>query len=326
MFKKTIIVILMIMLTATISSAMDYKGKKVLFVDSYHTGYEWSDKILKGVRAVLEGSGVELRTAHMDTKRHTSEQFKKEAGLRVKTVIEKFKPDVVIASDDNAQKYLVVPYLKDTDLPVVFCGVNWDASMYGYPCKNITGMVEVDMIKELFQQLRHYSKGDRVGFLSADVATEHKLANFYSEHFFGGKMKTYFAKTFKDWKNEFLKAQKEVDMLCNHNNAGIKDWDPKEAEKFFIENTKIPTGSMVDWMARYNLIIAGRVPEEQGLWAAQSALKILDSTAPSDIPIVINKRAKLTINMKIGNALGIVFDTALLETADIIGVTTNHRK
>ena len=139
-------------------------------------------------------------------------------------------------------------------------------------------------------------------------------------------MKTYFAKTFDEWKSEFLRAQKEVDMLCNHNNAGIEDWDPKSAEKFFVENTEIPTGSMADWMARYNLIIAGRVPEEQGIWAAQIALRILDGTPPSDIPIVTNKRAKLTINMKIGNALGIVFDTALLETADIIGITTTHKK
>jgi hypothetical protein len=33
------------------------------------------------------------------------------------------------------------------DLPVVFVGVNWDASPYGYPTANVTGSVEVELIE-----------------------------------------------------------------------------------------------------------------------------------------------------------------------------------
>ncbi|MBM3298741.1 MAG: hypothetical protein FJY85_02160 [Deltaproteobacteria bacterium] len=135
-------------------------------------------------------------------------------------------------------------------------------------------------------------------------------------------MKSYFAKTFEEWKKQFLRAQQEVDLLVNHNNAGIPDWDPIAAEKFFTENTRIPTGSTAEWMTSVNLLITGRIPEEQGEYAAQAALKILDGTSPSDMPLVTNKRAQLTINMKIGNKLGIVFDPALLETAEIFGRET----
>ncbi len=46
----------------------------------------------------------------MDTKRNTSEEFKQEAALKAKALIESSNPDVVIVSDDNAVKCLVQPY------------------------------------------------------------------------------------------------------------------------------------------------------------------------------------------------------------------------
>ena len=57
----------------------------------------------------------------------------------------------MIASDDNAQKYLVVPYLKGTQVPVIFNGVNWDASAYGFPTSNVTGMIEVELPDQLVE-------------------------------------------------------------------------------------------------------------------------------------------------------------------------------
>ena len=126
--------------TASLSQSL--AGKKVLFVDSYHEGYAWGDGIISGIKTVLEGSGVELKIFRMDTKRNGEKAFKESAALKAKAEIEDFKPDVVIAGDDNASKYLVVPYYKDASLPFIFCGVNWDATGYGFPFKNVTGMLE----------------------------------------------------------------------------------------------------------------------------------------------------------------------------------------
>jgi len=309
---------------ADAAGAGSFRGKKILFVNSYHEGYEWSDGIETGVREVLDGTGVDLRFFRMDTKRDDSEEFGREAGRRAKAFLDDFKPDVLIAADDNAQKYLVVPYVKGTDLPVVFCGVNWDASMYGYPAPNVTGMIELDMIQELVRLLAWYARGDRIGFLAADVEVERKLGDLYGKRFFPGNLKTYYVNTFKDWKEQYVKAQEEVDVLINHNNAGIPDWDSAAAESFCIENTKIPTGSTAGWMARFNLLIAAEVPEEQGEYAARVALDILRGAKPADIPLVFNEKAKLTINMLVADRLGIVFDPALLETAEIIGLRTQE--
>jgi hypothetical protein len=114
--------------------------KKVFFIDSYHEGYEWSDGIVRGVRSVL-GDSVELKIHRMDTKNNPSEDFARNAGEEARQAIAAWGPEVVIAADDNASRHVVAPFFANTDLPAVFCGVNWDASVYGFPTKNVCGTV-----------------------------------------------------------------------------------------------------------------------------------------------------------------------------------------
>ena len=70
----------------------NYAGKKVLFVNSYHEGYEWSDGIEAGLQDILKGSGVELEFVRLDTKRNPTDEFGREAGIKAKAEIEAFKP------------------------------------------------------------------------------------------------------------------------------------------------------------------------------------------------------------------------------------------
>ena len=155
--KRLLFVLLFSIIALTLSTTgwcANYSGKKVLFIDSYHEGYAWSDGIASGIQRTLGGKGIELKIFRLDTKRNTDEAFKKEACSKAKSEIESFKPDVVIAADDNASKYLVEPYFKNSTLPIVFCGVNWDASVYGYPYTNTTGMIEVTPVPQLVEQLQ----------------------------------------------------------------------------------------------------------------------------------------------------------------------------
>ena len=55
--------------------AKKYAGKKILYIDSYHEGYEWSDGLATGIEAVLADSGAGLRIVRMDTKRNSIEDF-----------------------------------------------------------------------------------------------------------------------------------------------------------------------------------------------------------------------------------------------------------
>jgi len=281
-----------------------YSGKKVLYIDSYHQGYAWSDGIAKGVQNKLKGTGVQLKMIYLDTKRNTAEDFKKAAAVKAQAEIKNFKPDVVIAADDNASKYLIKAYYKDAELPFVFCGVNWDAKVYGYPYKNVTGMVEVTPIPILIEQLELYAKGNRIGFIGPDILTARKEAENYRK-VFGIELIEYFAKDYQDWKKGFLKLQNDADMLIVDSDGGLYDDHKADYEDFVLKNSRIPSGTCYDFMAPLSLIGVVKVAEEQGFWAADATLQILDGASPANIPITTNKRAKLFINKKIGDAMGI---------------------
>jgi ABC-type uncharacterized transport system substrate-binding protein len=286
------------------SDAKTYPGKKILFIDSYHQGYAWSDGIENGVRKALEGSGVELKVVRMDTKRNTSDEFLKKAGEAVKAEIDSFKPDVVIAADDNASKAVIVPFYKGGTLPFVFCGLNWDASRYGFPAPNVTGMVEVAPVKELLDQLKPFAKGNRIGVIGPDVETNRKEVEAYKT-ILGLSLVEYFAKDVDGYMKGFLELQGKADMIIIDSDGGLYKDKAKELEAFFLANTKVPTGTCYDFMAPFALLAFSKVAEEQGFWAAGTALKILDGTSPSSIPIVKNKEGSLIVNVKIAKALGV---------------------
>ena len=303
--------ILVLMVAAPVFAA----GKKVLFIDSYHEGYAWSDGVLKGIETGLEGKSIEFQIVRMDTKRNKSDDFKKAAALKVKSVIEGFNPDVVISSDDNAAKFLIMPYYKDADLPFVFCGINWDASVYGLPYSNATGMVEVAPVMELLEQMKQYAPGKKIGIIAADDLTTHKEADNYKK-IFGIDTVNYFASDMEDWKKGYIQLQGQVDTLLIANTAGLEGWNEGAAAAFVTANTKVPTGATLEHMAPFAMLSFTKIPEEQGFYAATTALRILDGTSPKEIPVVKNKDGKLYVNLKIAGALGIEIPFEVLGSAN----------
>ncbi len=298
--------------------AGDVAGKKILFIDSYHLGYDWSDGVVDGVREVLKDTEAELRIFRMDTKRNQSEDYQRRTALQAKALIESYRPDVVIASDDNASKYLIQPYYRDTDLPIVFCGVNWDASVYGYPYANATGMVEVELLKPLLAQLRQLAKGDKIGFLTIGGTTSAKDNAYHAKILGKPYDKAYFVMTYEDWKERFLKLQDEVDFLIIGNPQGLSGWDEVDFVHFAARHTRIPTGATIPWVKKFTLMGYMRDPREQGRWAAGAALKILRGTPVSDIPMAQNREGKLIINMRLARRLGVTFDPAVFKRAEIL--------
>ena len=314
MFKMVIGFGVCICLVAMGSAVPVHAAKRVLYVDSYHSGYEWSDGILEGIRSVLDNSDIDLKIFHMDTKRNPDESYKKSAALRAKELIASFQPDVVIASDDNASKYLIMPYFKDAGLPFVFCGVNYNADEYGFPYSNVTGMLEVPPALKLVYSLKYFKRIVTVGYLASDTLTERKDGSYTKRDVREDYIENY-VKTFDQWKMAFNQLQNRVDVLIVGNNAGIKGWDDAEAKRFALENTRIPTGCLLDWMAPVAFLGATRSATEQGAYAATTALKILNGTSPSMIPIVGNTQANIIINMKIAKKLGLKIPKSFIKIA-----------
>ncbi len=295
-----------------------FRGKRVLEIDSYHEGFEWTANMTKGIRSVLGPEGIILKVVRMDTKRNPSEAFKKQAAKRAKQAIEEFDPDLVIVTDDNAAKYLLAPYYKNSKLPFVFLGINWQIDDYCLPYANTTGQIEMTHIQPLMKLLRRYAKGGKLGILSAGNFTEHKDVEYFKKLFKVKFAKEYYVKNFKEWKEKYLALQNEVDMMIMGAFAGIPDMDIENAQEFVLRNCAIPSGAYNREIMSCAMIGIVKKPEAIGRWGALAALKILSGTAPEKIPIAMNTQGQLIINMKIANKLGIVFSVSILKKALII--------
>ncbi len=292
-----------------------FAGKKVLYIDSYHPEYIGGIVQEHAVREVLEPEGIAVRDVYLDEKRHGDEPHLRQAAREVMEVVRDWRPDLIIAADDASNKYVIVPYLKDASIPVVFIGVNWTADQYGYPLKNVTGQIEVELIQDLIDQLRHFARGQRIAILTADTLTDRKTLDYYRS-----VMKIRFSEerlvgSFAQWKKAYTELQGRCDGLVFRNNTGISGWSDQEAKEFIQATTRVPTGTVSSHMTGLVLISLAKDNGEFGEWAGQTALEIFAGKPPSSIPITTNKRGKLVLNMSLAKRLGITFPMDLIERA-----------
>nr|MBF0223410.1 hypothetical protein [Desulfobulbaceae bacterium] len=284
--------------------------KKVLLVSSYHLEYSWTsgitDAILRKFDATIDaegridntGSKVVVEIINMDTKRNPAVESIQQAALLVKNYIEKWQPDLVITTDDNAAKYVIVPYFKNSSLPFVFCGVNWDASEYGFPVANVTGMIEVQLVDQIIANLSKFAKGDRIAFLKGDDFSARKEAVFFEQRF-NLKLIKKFVTSFDEWQKQYQLLQNEADIILVGNTISIPDWDHDKALQLVHQVTEVPTGNWDEFMKQFSLLTLATKAEEQGEWAAETSLRILNGISPSKIPIVKNHIAKIYLNLKL---------------------------
>lgn len=320
--KKVALLVLILSFFYSLSlNAAEIKKKKILYVNSYHSGLFWSDGIERGIKDTLKKSksNVELKIIYMDTKNNQAEQYKKKAALKAKNIIENYKPDVVITSDDNAAKYLIVPFFYNSSIPFVFCGVNGSANEYGFPTKNVTGMIEVQLIPQLLSALKEFTRGNKVGFLKGDSFSTKKEA-LYFEKILNKKINKRFVKSIKEWKEEYLTFQKNVDVLLIGDSVTINGWknSHEDIRNFIKNNTLIPTASWDSTISDLSLITYANKPEEQGIWSATTALEILNGKDISKIPLSKNKKTRIFVNKTLIKKLNIVFPFEIVDNAVIV--------
>jgi len=272
-------------------------AKQCLYVSSYHAGYEWDDGIYSAVKKTLAGECT-LEKFYLDTKRNPKPEWAKWRAKEAMKLIKKMEPDVIIAADDNASRYLVMPYLKDHKIPVVFCGINWSMEEYGYPYKNTTGMLEISPVKPMIKQLKVFSPNASRGlFLSSDVVTEHKDYKYYKKKFADNDiaLDAVFVSHFRQWIASYKEAQ-AYDFIFLGNNAGINDWYRPEAERIVAEFSNKISVTTYEWMLPYTALAFTKLPEEQGAWAAKVALSVLRGIKISQIPVIFNRKWDMWIN------------------------------
>jgi ABC-type uncharacterized transport system substrate-binding protein len=295
--------------------------KKVFYINSYHQGYGASDEIMQGLKDQLTGQNVVIETFFLDSKRNSSDDSIRRKVDQVLERIQAFNPRVIIASDDDAVKYAIVPYFKNTDMPVVFCGVNWTAEPYGLPADNVTGMVEILPVKATLDTLRHYyPKMRKMLVLTENTSTELKNAEALRLTYQKAGLVVDFAlvNDFAAWKNEFIRGNTEFDLIYLSTNGAIAGWDVAEARKFVSDNIRKPVFSTDDFMMTYAVFGLTKISREQGEWAARTALEIMDGRDPAHIPLAQNRLTQAWINADLAEKIDFEPSDSLLKISKIV--------
>jgi len=305
--------------------AQDLGKKKVLLVHSYHPEYPWVDSISKGIRAAIQGTGLELEIFYMDTKRHTDEAWKIEAGKKAAARVREYRPDVVLASDDDAQQFFGKT-LVGAGLPVVFTGVDADPTKYGYPAANVTGIIERPHLKESIALARTLRPLKRVAVLSCHDSTSIVALGFMKQEQLEIEVGEWLmVDDFDGWKQAVERFNGTVDGLIVRSYQAVKipggkgNVPPKEVADWTIANAKIPTIAFHDFEIKDGML-AGVVKsgEEYGQNAMDYGIRILRGTAPSSLAVTRTKKGIPMVNGETAKRLGITLTDKALDGVTIV--------
>ena len=241
----------------------------------------------------------------MDTKRKSSEEEILQVTKNALAEIEEFQPDILIASDDNAVKYIIQPHFNNKVIPVVFCGVNWSAEKYGLG-ENVTGMLEVMPLKDCISEvLKNYPETKDFVVLSENSHSEQNNTELLDTMYrnLGLSPKYFLANNFEEWKSFFIKANNSADLIYMPTNGAVKNWNNVEAQKLIEEILQIPTITCDDFMMPFVVYGQTKIAKEQGEWAAKTALKILNNSSPYEIPYTKNSQWEAWLNTKLADKI-----------------------
>lgn len=314
--------------------------KKVLVLHSYHFEYEWVLAINRGISLVLSSvPTVEIQHFYMDTKRQTNVEWKQQVSAEVLAFIETWRPDVIIAADDNAQE-LVGREIAEKGTPAwVFCGVNNEAQKYGYPTKNVTGVLErphliesLEFFKKINPQVRN------IVFLSDYSPTSTAVIEYCKEVYETNPMDMEIidwvsASTLNEWKQTILKYNDQVDAFAIYTYHTLKSETssalsvpPGEVMNWTTQNCTVPIVGFLTFAiedgAFCGVFESGI---EQGKIAGEMTLDILNGKSPEDIPIMTVTEGQTAINLNMAEKCHLnISDSILQDTHLIIGTPENE--
>ena len=224
---------------------------------------------------------------------------------------------MIIASDDNAVKYVVAPYFKHGPIPVVFCGVNWTCAQYGLPTDHVTGMLEVLPVEQTLRILLASDiQAKKLTVLSENTTSERSnervLAPLFKD--MGLTAQTVLVDNFTQWQAAFVQANRDADLIFLPTNGAIKSWDKTAAQNFVQREIRVPVFTNDDFMMPYAVFGLTKIAGEQGQWAAHTALKILAGASPAHIAIAQNAQTQAHVNKTLAQKIGFTLNAGQVDS------------
>jgi ABC-type uncharacterized transport system substrate-binding protein len=301
---------LWVLLLPAASAASEFK---ILVVMSYEEDNPWCMEIKEGIESVL-GKKSDITYFYMNTKAN----FKGGTGKAAEAyeLFKRIKPHGVITADDDAQTMFVLPYLMNrTDVPIMFCGVNAEAKQYGFPAKNVSGVLERAHVSESIAFLKQLLPPvKRIGFIVNNVPAGKALnlqVDAEKGKYLAAVSSFKLVSTVAELRKTAEMLSKTTDAIYVDSLEGITDDQQrpltnKEIFKILRESYRKPViGANSYHVEQGALCAVVKTGQEQGETAANQLLLAMSGTKVSDIKVTQNNRGRRLINVDTMEAFGI---------------------
>jgi len=321
-----ILAVLILVWLFPVSSVLAAKQYKVLVVFSYEENFPWDGEIREGIESLFKGD-AELTYFYMDTKVNLAAGKQKAA--EAFELYQRLRPDGVIVADDNAQSMFVVPYLKDkVATPVIFCGVNTAPEAYGYPAKNVTGILERFHLEETIAFSRQFSPQIQTfAFLIKDSPVAKLIQEQLgtdADKLSARLVAFHQVKTEAQALQVATELRGKADLLLIESLQGVLDASgmPVKERKLVAQVVKSfagPTAATNAYTVKYGALNAViKTGQEQGNKAAEMLLKAMQGTPIADLPITRNYRGRRMVNVTTMRQLGITPTPIALRGVELV--------
>jgi PAS domain S-box-containing protein len=299
----------------------------ILYINSYHTDYPWSEDVGSGIREQLKADApkANLLIEYMDTKQHTPEPLYPVLADLFERKYNTQQPAVIIVSDNNALNF-ICNYRQRLfpAVPVVFCGVNNFSDDLIQGQENITGVVEAASYRKTIElALNIHPDTTAIYSIAGSSATTRIIAselvpvaaefanrvNFIQIH----------ERSLAQFATELEKIPSTgiVLWLGLYRDTTGTSLSTQEAFDFIHAHTRQPIYTMWSHDLPYcigGVLISG---QEQGRQAAAMAARILNGALADSLPVIRVSPNVAMLNYDEMRRVGITMDAVPAEAVII---------
>ena len=299
--------------------------KQVLFINSYHPGYKFSDDITNAILATFKERGnIDLRIEYLDTKRIQSAEYFEQVYQVLSLKYGKEQPDLIMSSDDDALNFLIK--YADTlfpHVPVVFAGANYfdPTRLEGY--ENFTGISEeADVAGTLDLALSLHPEVTNIVVVNDTSVTGQKVRAIFT-----GLTPRYPGLHFEFLENVSMnEVRQRLGSLTPDTLVLLTFFFRDQAGNFYeydqftsliTESSTVPVYGLWDFSLGYG-ILGGKLTSgyTEGERAAKLAIRILNGEDPQSIPVVKQTQSQYMFDFTMMEKWGI--DEAVLPSNSTI--------
>jgi PAS domain S-box-containing protein len=298
------------------ASAQEEKKINILYLNSYHNGYQWSDSIFDGVRDTFRQSGknIYLQIEYMDSKRFSGKKINDILHNYYKFKFRTTHFDLIVTSDNNAYEFMsehgdeLFP-----NVPIVFCGIN-DVEAGAVPMRSrMTGLLEeFDVPSNIEMALKFHPGKRRLVVIGDRSLTGVAIANQVRAqlHLLPPGIQVEFLDDFTleelISKVRFAAGDSIFFFIPFYKDVGEAVYSAQDLLKIVWEQTGAPLYGAWEFLLGHGLVggklISGYA---HGQAAAKMGLRILDGASPADIPISVSPDEPPKFDYRVLMRLGI---------------------